>query len=163
MYSYILDLARLKKLIHIFVSRRLYFVIQRHTTLCDVFMQNVNKSCILYRLRDHLWHMKYGRDTRYPSVYNILSLKESMYAMLWHLSLPLINSLRPSDAYMRHLTTVIDSDNGLSPDRRQVIFGTNDGIVLITPTPYIVFPLFATRFAAYTGGIRISFIQPRLF
>ena len=34
---------------------------------------------------------------------------------------------------------------------------------LITPTPYMVLPLFATRFAAYAGGIRDSFIQPRLF
>ena len=33
----------------------------------------------------------------------------------------------------------------------------------ITLTPYIVLPLFATRFADYAGGIRVSFIQPRLF
>ena len=33
----------------------------------------------------------------------------------------------------------------------------------ITLTPYMVLPLFATRFAAYAGGIRVSFIQPRLF
>ena len=33
----------------------------------------------------------------------------------------------------------------------------------ITPTPYMILPLFATRFAAYAGGIRVSFIQPRLF
>ena len=32
-----------------------------------------------------------------------------------------------------------------------------------TLTPYMVLPLFATRFAEYTGGIRVSFIQPRLF
>ena len=29
--------------------------------------------------------------------------------------------------------------------------------------PYMVLPLFATRFADYAGGIRVSFIQPRLF
>ena len=34
---------------------------------------------------------------------------------------------------------------------------------LITPTPYMVLPLFATRFAACAGGIRVSFIQPRFF
>ena len=34
---------------------------------------------------------------------------------------------------------------------------------VITPTPYMVLPLFATRFAAYAGGIQVSFIQPRLF
>ena len=28
----------------------------------------------------------------------------------------------------------------------------------ITLTPYMVLPLFATRFADYTGGIRVSFI-----
>ena len=33
----------------------------------------------------------------------------------------------------------------------------------ITPTPYMVLPLIATWFAAYAGGIRVSFIQPRLF
>ena len=31
---------------------------------------------------------------------------------------------------------------------------------LITLTPYMVLPLFATRFADYAGGIRVSFIQP---
>ena len=34
---------------------------------------------------------------------------------------------------------------------------------LITLTPYMVLPLFATRFADYAGGIRVSFIQPCLF
>ena len=33
----------------------------------------------------------------------------------------------------------------------------------ITLTLYMVFPLFASRFAAYAGGILVSFIQPRLF
>ena len=33
----------------------------------------------------------------------------------------------------------------------------------LTLTPYMVLPLFATRFADYGGGIRVSFIQPRLF
>ena len=33
----------------------------------------------------------------------------------------LLNSLRPSDAYMRQKLTIIGSDNGLSPGRRQVI------------------------------------------
>ena len=33
----------------------------------------------------------------------------------------------------------------------------------ITLTPYMVFLLFDTRFAAYAGGILISFIQPHLF
>ena len=33
---------------------------------------------------------------------------------------------------------------------------------LITSTPYAVLPLFATRFAACTGGIRVTFIEPYL-
>ena len=33
----------------------------------------------------------------------------------------------------------------------------------ITLTPYMVLPLFAIRFAGYAGGIRVSFMQPRLF
>ena len=33
----------------------------------------------------------------------------------------------------------------------------------ITLTPYMVLPVFATRFADYAGGIRVSFIQPHLF
>ena len=42
------------------------------------------------------------------------------------------NSLRLSDAYMLWLS-IIDSDNGLSPGRRQAIMWTNAGILLIGP------------------------------
>ena len=42
----------------------------------------------------------------------------------------LFNSLGPVDAYMRKLT-IIDSDNGLSPGRRQAVIWTNAGILLI--------------------------------
>ena len=34
----------------------------------------------------------------------------------------LINPLRPSDTYMRRKLTFIGSDNGLSPERRQIIW-----------------------------------------
>ena len=45
-----------------------------------------------------------------------------------------INSLRPSDAYMRQWTNHhCGSDNGLSPGRRQAIIWTNAGILLIGP------------------------------
>ena len=45
-----------------------------------------------------------------------------------------VNSLRPSDAYMRLSDlTIIGSDNGLSPGRRQAIIRTNAGILLIRP------------------------------
>ena len=43
-----------------------------------------------------------------------------------------INSLRRSDAYIYiSELTIIGSDNGLSPGRRQAIIWTNDGILLI--------------------------------
>ena len=39
----------------------------------------------------------------------------------------------------------------------------SSAIIGITPTPYMVLPLFAARFADCAGGIQVSFIQPRLF
>ena len=46
----------------------------------------------------------------------------------------MVNSLRPSDAYITFGNiTIIGSDNGLSPDRRQAIIWTNAGILLIGP------------------------------
>ena len=45
-----------------------------------------------------------------------------------------LNSLRPSDAYICGSNlTIIGSDNGLLPDRHQVIIWTNVGILLIGP------------------------------
>ena len=42
------------------------------------------------------------------------------------------NSLRLSDPYMRQqIRHIIGWNNGLSPDRRQTIIWTNDGILLI--------------------------------
>ena len=41
--------------------------------------------------------------------------------------------MRPSDAYMRQKLTIIGSDDGLSPGRRQAIIWTNDGILLMGP------------------------------
>ena len=48
---------------------------------------------------------------------------------------------------------------GIRPSVRQ----SETALLEITPTPYMVLPLFATRFADYAGGIRVSFMQPRLF
>ena len=46
----------------------------------------------------------------------------------------MFNSLRPSDAYKCvDKLTIIGSDNGLSPGRRQAIIWTNAGILLIGP------------------------------
>ena len=44
-----------------------------------------------------------------------------------------VNSLRLSDAYMLKKLTIIGSDNGLSPGRRQAIIWSNAGILLIGP------------------------------
>ena len=49
-----------------------------------------------------------------------------------YLSIPCVNSERPNDAHMRR-SSIIGSDNGLSPARRQAIIWTNDGILLIVP------------------------------
>ena len=49
-----------------------------------------------------------------------------------HASCKRVNSLRPSDAYMRQ-QTIIGSDNGLSPRRRQAIIWISAGILLIWP------------------------------
>ena len=57
----------------------------------------------------------------------------------WHISLMYshaamqkkINSLRPSDSYMVCKLTIIASDNGLSPGRRQAIIWNNAGILSI--------------------------------
>ena len=35
-------------------------------------------------------------------------------------------------------------------------------LLTILQSPYAVLPLFATRFAAWTGGIRVPFMQPGL-
>ena len=59
--------------------------------------------------------------------------------LLW-IKVPLIqhepfNSLRPSDAYIGVSNlTIISSDNGLSPGRRQAIIWTDAGILLIGPS-----------------------------
>ena len=47
--------------------------------------------------------------------------------------LQLINSLRPSDAYMHQLTNHHWFSDGLLPSRRQAIIWTNAGILLIGP------------------------------
>ena len=44
-----------------------------------------------------------------------------------------------------------------------IIFFHLRSVAWITLTLYMVLQLFSTRFADYAGGIRVSFIQPRLF
>ena len=48
--------------------------------------------------------------------------------------------------------------------KTEICHDTNCAVIGgITLTPYMLLPLFATRFADYAGGIRVSFIQPRVF
>ena len=62
-------------------------------------------------------------------------LNEKQLYLLSEIWYYLINSLRPSDAYICiSKFTIIGSDNGLSPDRRQAIIWTNAGILLIRPS-----------------------------
>ena len=58
---------------------------------------------------------------------------------------------------------MMPNGNGLLPVRCQDITGTHANLLLITLTPFMVLPLFATRFADYAVGTRVSFIQPSLF
>ena len=64
------------------------------------------------------------------------------------------NSLRPSDAYMRRKLTIIGSDNGLSPGRRQAIIWTSAGILLIGP--------LGTNFSQILIGIQFFFQEKAL-
>ena len=58
-----------------------------------------------------------------------------------------INSLRPSDAYICvSELTIIGSDNGLSPGRRQAIIWNNAGLLLIEP--------LGTNFSEISIGIQ---------
>ena len=41
---------------------------------------------------------------------------------------------------------------------KQIPYLTESTSIVITLTPYMVLPLFATRFADHAGGIRVSFI-----
>ena len=84
------------------------------------------------------------------------SVKRSMFTKLktaavvillkGHTVQRVINSLRPSDAYVSKLT-IIGSDNGLSPNRRQAVFWTNAGVLLIGP--------LGTNFSEILIGINI--------
>ena len=65
--------------------------------------------------------------------------------LLWVAQLAYVNSLRPSDAYIRRQHTFIGSDNGLSPVRHQTIIWTNAGTlwtvtIAKSPAVYGTFP-----------------------
>ena len=67
--------------------------------------------------------------------FTIYPIKYSYFISALFSAIMFINSLRPSDAYMCRYDklTIIGSDNGLSPGRRQAIIWTNVGILLIGP------------------------------
>ena len=57
------------------------------------------------------------------------------------------------------IQTVFDSDRRcMSSNPQTRLTHHRCRWLLITPAPYMVLPLFATRFADYAGGIRVSFI-----
>ena len=76
--------------------------------------------------------------------------------MLLNVTWNRFNSLRPSDAYICvGNLTIVGSDNGLSPGRRQAIIWTNDGILLMRP--------LGTNFSEISSEILIfSFKKMRL-
>ena len=74
----------------------------------------------------------------------------SMHLMK-HQSQKYINSLSPSNAYMRCKQTIICSDNGLSPGRCQVLMCTNAGISLTGP--------FRTNFSGISIEINTFLFQ----
>ena len=76
--------------------------------------------------------------------------------MLLNVTRNRFNSLRPSDAYICvGNLTIVGSDNGLSPGRRQAIIWTNDGILLMRP--------LGTNFSEISSEILIlSFKKMRL-
>ena len=66
-----------------------------------------------------------GRSAVITAIYRKVSVDWFMKNVLTHLG-------RVAHIYASKLPT-IGSDNGLSPDRRQAIIWTNDGILLIRP------------------------------
>ena len=70
-----------------------------------------------------------------------------------------VNSLWPNDATMSDIFVNTDKGKGLKPVQCQAIIWTNDSLLLITLTLYMVLPLFATRFTDYTESIWVYFIQ----
>ena len=76
----------------------------------------------------------------------------------------MFNSLRPSDAYTCvSKLTVIGSDNGLSPDRRQAIIWTNAGILLIGPlgTNFSEISIEILTFSFKKMGLKVSSAKGR--
>ena len=109
-----------------------------------------NRDYFLSRLICLLWphdrtRAKHGYITRYEKSYKTHRIIDVDVAThdsegvdfggKWHQFIHSsgLNSLRPSDAYMRRESNHHWSDNGLSPGRRQAIIQTNAGILLIGP------------------------------
>ena len=74
----------------------------------------------------------------------------------------MVNSLRPSDAYM---LTIIGSDNGMSPGRRQAIIWTNAVILLIGPlgTNFSEILIEILTFSFKKMRLKVSFVKRRPF
>ena len=76
---------------------------------------------------------KNAKSNRWKKLLIIFKFQQYIYAAAWlHKTLALTHWGRVTHICVRKLT-IIGSDNGLSPDRRQAIIWTNDGILLIGP------------------------------
>ena len=81
------------------------------------------------------WYVRRQAIT-WPKGHNEWNQNQVIHVILWWVCfIGLLNTYRyvPSDAFMRRKLTIIGSDNGLSPERRQAIIWTNAGMLLIRP------------------------------
>ena len=86
--------------------------------------------------------------------------------MLLNVTRNRFNSLRPSDAYICvGNVTIVGSDYGLSPSRRQAIIWTNDGILLIRPlgTNFSEFSSEILKFSVKKMRLKMSSAKWRQF
>ena len=79
----------------------------------------------------HYWSLLVWYDHSFKMLTKRLNLKQ-FKRYRDNLAIAFLNTLRPSDAYM-HQQTIIGSDSGFSPGRRQPIIWTNVRILLIGP------------------------------
>ena len=122
----------------------------------------------LYGLPQHMQYNDISFDAQ-PWIilpYNSLITNKRLWGYLPKspISYHTINSLKPSDAYMCNLT-IIGSDNGLSPGRRQAIIWTNAGILLIGPpgTNFSEILIEIYTFSIKKMHIKMSSAKRRLF
>ena len=93
------------------------------------------KKCISPQiLDDRIWDISHTLCTRFALYLNPFFTGKSSWSMLCYFC---CSATLTHWGRVRHICvgklTIIDSDNGLSPDRRQAIIWTNAGILIIGP------------------------------